>query len=94
MWVSSGLRSTHLRTTKPGELNKNGSFIDVWFERDGIKQWIGIPIDTLQKFLESPDKKVEAYIEVDDAATLETSLVKFLRSNLVQRLMRDEGIIR
>jgi len=88
MLVSNG-KYSYWRGSVKGKLSRNGSFIDVFFERDGVTEWIGIPEDDLRRLLEisGHGAKIEAYINHDVPANGETALALFLR----QRSVKDFG---
>lgn len=87
MLVSGG-GLTHWRTEREGEISRNGSFIDVHYIRDGIRDWISIPEDALRNLLDLPGhgKFVKCSIGFDEPADERTILVEFLMKSSVRQM--------
>ena len=70
MIVSNGNRVL-VRGGHAGKLRRNGSMIDILFNRDGEYQWISIGQTYLQHILEKPEHgaEVDCFIEFDEDIT-------------------------
>ena len=89
MLVSHGGRS-YIRSDVPCRFKRNGSYIDVWFTRNGEKQWIGIQEDYLRSFLNAKIDEGTGTVTVDSvqntAAALEEigSIISFMQTEALQ----------
>ena len=90
MFVSSW-HGNYWRTGSEGELKRNGSFIDVWFTQNGIKQWISIPENRLRDMLATTGhgQTVDCYISFDEPADDTTRLKELLRTRRMRELMEE-----
>ena len=80
MIVSDG-ENTYWRQTVNSKLIKNGSFIDVHFVRDGIRQWIALNKNELEKFLSVTNKEGDCLVTFDEPANLKTLMNEVKRKN-------------
>lgn len=90
MLVSSGYGS-YWRMGSEGEVKRNGDFIDVWFTKDGIKQWISIPEKRLKELLDTTGhgQSVKCYIGFDEPADDTTRIKELLRTRRMRELTEE-----
>lgn len=83
MQVSSGYARSYWRQSKKCVLRRNGSFIDIFYEDDGRRRWLGLSERELRAFLDSGDTEGEGLINFDEPLDVQTALREmFTRQSL------------
>jgi len=90
----------YIRGSSLATIRRNGDFIDVHLDRDGVREWIGILESDLRALLEISGHGAERVIRIDldVPADIRTALKLFLRNNQVKELIEnrmveyDEGL--
>ena len=93
MFVSSGFNKSYWRNTRGCKLRRNGSFIDIVFDDDGVMRSIGIVESELKQLIEiqGHGKEIDGVVYISEPADVGTALAEFLmRRSVVSVLSRPE----
>jgi hypothetical protein len=71
MHVSNGKHS-FWRSSRKLQLKRNGDFVDVWYNDQGVKRWIAIPIAGLEEYLAGNEREADVLGEFDLPADYKT----------------------
>ena len=90
MIVSSGQGLCFERGGHKAILSRNGTFIDLYYEQDGVRKWMAFSPNDLEIILgmSNHGDSLECFIEFDEADNIETALLSFLVSPHVKEFAK------
>ena len=88
--VSRGRGQCFERGGHKATLSRNGTFIDLYYEQDGVKRWMAFSPNDLEIILGmfNHGDSLECSIEFDEADDIETALLLFLASPHVKEFAK------
>jgi len=84
----SGPHGSHWRGSTRATIKRNGSFIDIFFDDDGIQRFIAVPEKDLQTLLamEGYNPQMASSVDLDIPADIHTVIKEFLGRTVVRQI--------